>query len=197
MIITILSEMGVPGWPLKIVIGFLSNRDMILRYKGGCSTRKPLPGGGPQGTRLGLFLFLILIKAAGFQHLEKHLGQKMATKLCKRKPIESIHMKYVDDMSLAQAINLPDGLIPNPNPPRPFEHHDQTNHLLPAENYQLQQELDNLVQYCNTNQMKINTSKTKVMIFNTRRSYDGRPRLTVDGGEYLEVVETFWCYCKK
>ena len=39
--------------------------------------------------------------------------------------------------------------------------------------------------------MKINKSKTKVMIFNTRRIYDGRTRLTVDGGEYLEVVEVF------
>ena len=77
------------------------------------------------------------------------------------------------------------------DPPRPFEHHDHTNHILPVENYQLQQQLDDLVQYCNTNQMKINKSKTKVMIFNTRRNYDGRPRLTVEVGEYLEVVEVF------
>ena len=56
IIITILSDMGVPGWLLKIVMGFLTDREMILRYKGGCSTRKPLPGGSPQGTRLGLFL---------------------------------------------------------------------------------------------------------------------------------------------
>ena len=194
IIITILSEMGVPGWLLKIVIGFLSDRELILRYKGKCSSRKSLPEGGPQGTRLGLFLFIILINAAGYQHLEKHMGLKITQKLSKRKPIENIHMKYVDDMTIAQAINLLECLIhnPDPNPPRPFEHHDHTEHLLPGNNYQLQEQLDNLVEYCRKNQMKINESKSKVMIFNSRRKYDGRPRLTIQGGEdYLEVVEQF------
>ena len=64
IVITILSEMGVPGWVLKIVIGFLTDRELLVRYKGKTSSRKSLPGGGPQGTRLGLFLFLILINAA-------------------------------------------------------------------------------------------------------------------------------------
>ena len=68
-LITILSDMGVPGWLLKLVIAFLSERSMILRYKGACSSRMPLPGGGPQGTILGLFLFLILINYAGFKWL--------------------------------------------------------------------------------------------------------------------------------
>ena len=104
------------------------------------------------------------------------------------------HWKYTsDDMSIAQAVNLLDCLIPNPepNPPRPFEHHDHTNHTLPSENYQLQEQLDNLVEYSRTNQMKINENKTKVMIFNTRRKYDGRPKLAVEGEGYLEVVEVF------
>ena len=66
IVITILSDMGVPGWLLNIVMGFLTDREMVIRYKGGCSSKKALPGGGPQGTRLGLYLFLILINAAGF-----------------------------------------------------------------------------------------------------------------------------------
>ena len=52
--------MGVPGWLLKVVIGFLTNRRMVVRYNGKVSFIKSLPGGGPQGTLLGLFLFLIL-----------------------------------------------------------------------------------------------------------------------------------------
>ena len=35
IIIARLSEMGVPGWLLKIVMGFLEERELILRYKGG------------------------------------------------------------------------------------------------------------------------------------------------------------------
>ena len=77
IVITILSDMGVPGWLLRIVVGFLSDRKMILRFKGKCSGRKQLPGGGPQGTRLGLFLFLILINAAGYLNLEINIGGKI------------------------------------------------------------------------------------------------------------------------
>ena len=52
--------MGVPGWLLKIIIGFLSERELIVRYKGCESERKRLPGGSLQGTRLGIFLFLFI-----------------------------------------------------------------------------------------------------------------------------------------
>ena len=191
IILTILSDMGVPGWLLKIVAGFLKDREMILRYKGRNSSKKRLPGGGPQGTKLGLFLFLILINAAGFGYLEKHIGKQITEKMSKRKPIENIHLKYVDDMSIAQSINLPKCLIPNPNPQRPFEHHDHTSHILPSESYSLQEQLNKLVEYCETNQMKINEKKSKVMIFNTRKMYDGRPRLAVGENEFLEIVESY------
>ena len=47
-LITILSDMGTPGWLLKLVIAFLENRRMILEYKGCTSEEEPLPGGGVQ-----------------------------------------------------------------------------------------------------------------------------------------------------
>ena len=65
LIITKLSDMGVPGWLLNIVMGFLTDRMMVVRYKGDTSDVRPLPGGGPQGTLLGLLLFLILIHLCG------------------------------------------------------------------------------------------------------------------------------------
>ena len=107
-----------------------------------------MPGGGPQGTRLGLFLFLILINAAGHQHLEKHLGSKITVGLNKRTPMRHTHMKYVDDLSLAQSLNLREKLIsnPDPNPPRPLAYHDRTQHLLPANSCELQDQLDQLVE---------------------------------------------------
>ena len=195
IVITILSEMGVPGWLLKIVIGFLTERELVLRYKGGCSDRKSMPGGGPQGTKLGLFLFLILINAAGYPHLEKYIGSHITQGLNKRTPIHNIHMKYVDDMTQAEAINLRDCLIsnPDPNPLQPLAYHDRTQHVLPADKCQLQDQLDQLVDYCHINQMRINESKSKAMIFNTGRKHDCMPRLTLPdmGGEYLEVVEQF------
>ena len=61
LLITKLSDLGVPGWLLNLVMGFLTERSLLLKHKGETSESKPLPGGGPQGTLLGLFLFLILI----------------------------------------------------------------------------------------------------------------------------------------
>ena len=194
-IITILSQMGVPGWLLNIVIGFLTDRELIVRHKGGSSGRKALPGGGPQGTKLGLFLFLILINAAGYPHLEQNLGKKVTEKLGKRTPLENIHMKYVDDLSLAQAINLKDMLVtnPDPNPPKPLAYHDRTNHILPSSAYSLQSDLNELADYAKNHDMVINTNKCKVMMFNTGKKYAGMPNLTLPGmgQDRLEVVEKF------
>ena len=51
LLITKLSDMGVPAWLLRVVMAFLSDRRMVVRYKGEQSSVKELPGGGPQGTR--------------------------------------------------------------------------------------------------------------------------------------------------
>ena len=193
VIITILSEMGVPGWLLRIVAGFLTDRDLIVRHKGCSSSRQSLPGGGPQGTRLGLLIFLILINGAGFTNLEKHMGVKISEKLNKRTPIPYTHMKYIDDMSLAESVNLKEALVPNPSPTLPLQYHDRTHHVLPTSKLHLQAALQSLEEYSRTHKMSINREKTKVMIFNPNRMYDGTPRLTLSdmGGEHLEVVETF------
>ena len=193
LIITTLSEMGVPGWLLKIVMGFLEERELILRYKGCSSSRKSLPGGGPQGTKLGLFLFLILINAAGYQKLEKNTGLIITQNMQRRKPLQDIHLKYIDDLSLAEALNLKECLVgnPDPNPPRPFTYHERTNQVLPPGACQLQEELDKLQKYCQDNQMVINNKKCKVMVFNPHRKYAGMPRLTLsgEGEEFLQIVE--------
>ena len=46
---------------LKIVVGFLSDRELVVGYKGAKSYSKKMPGSDPEGTVLGMFLFLILI----------------------------------------------------------------------------------------------------------------------------------------
>ena len=37
----------------------------------------------------------------------------------------------------------------------------------------------NLEEYCRSNDMIINKGKTKVMLFNTSRKYDGTPKLSL------------------
>ena len=99
IVVTILSELGTPGWLLRIVIGFLSERELIVRSEGLQSERMVLPGSCPQGTLLDLFLFLILINAAGSGHLQHYIGNYITTSLNKRIPMKDITLKYVDDMT--------------------------------------------------------------------------------------------------
>ena len=72
--------MGVPGWLLKLVISFLKNRSMKVKYKGKYSKLFSLPGGGPQGSLLGLFLFLVLINDAGYEGQENNIGELITKK---------------------------------------------------------------------------------------------------------------------
>ena len=130
LLITKLSDMGCPGWLLKLVIAFLSNRKMIVRYKGKQSSIKSLPGGGPQGTLLGLFLFLVLINDAGFEGQLNNAGE-MATSRKNMKTVNQIHLKYVDDMSLAESVNLKDRLVSAPERQQPDNYHARTGLALP------------------------------------------------------------------
>ena len=189
ILITKLSDMGVPAWLLKVVIAFLSNRKMRIRYKGKQSNMKDLPGGGPQGTLLGLLLFLVLINDVGFQGQQNNAGELLTTKRNIRKANE-LHIKYVDDFTLAESINLPEKLIPvkDDDRPLPDNFHSRTGHILPAGNSTVQQQLIKTNEHANMNEMKINLKKSKVMLFNPCKSIDFMPKIEL-GGIELDLVE--------
>ena len=113
ILITKLSDMGVPGWLLQIVMGFLTEREMVVRYKGETTDTKPLPGGGPQGTLLGLLLFLVLINLCGFDDQLTNVGRTIPQPKKKFCP-KTLHTKFVDDMTIAESFNLNETLLPNP-----------------------------------------------------------------------------------
>jgi hypothetical protein len=190
ILIELLSELGVPGWLLKIVMGFLENRQLEVFFKGEKSEKKNLPGGGPQGTILGMFLFLILINAAGFREKIKNTGQIITQPgVNKRKPMETIHMKFIDDMTVAESIYLKEKLKNNPEPIQPFQYHERTGHILPKESCRLQNLLSELSEYTENHQMRLNHEKTKVILFNNAVKYDFQPNLTLQNGSPLKVVD--------
>ena len=112
ILVTKLSDMGVPAWLLKLVMAFLTNRTMVVRYKGATSSPRALPGGGPQGTLLGLLLFLVLINDVGFSDQSNNVGE--ITSKQNFKAANRIHLKYVDDLSIAESIPLKEKVIPAP-----------------------------------------------------------------------------------
>ena len=188
ILITKLSDLGVPGWLLKIVMAFLTNRSMIVRYRGARSSQKSLPGGGPQGTLLGLLLFLVLINDVGFKNQLNNAGE-MATSKRNMKEANRIHLKYVDGLLLAEAIDQKTTLIPSEDSrPRPDCYHARTGHQLPVEKSQVFKQLLETEKYAEDNQMKINTKKTKTMLFNPATSLDFMPQLNL-GDLEIELVE--------
>ena len=149
---------------VKIIIGFLEGRTLIVSYKGARSESKEMPGGGPQGTLLGMFLFLILINGAGFSAQNRELGSKITQATNKRKEIENKHWKYVDDLTVAEALELKSALIEDDDETleKPLTYHNRTNQILPNATSQVQNQLNELEEYAQINEMKINKTKTKV-----------------------------------
>ena len=189
-LLTKLSDMGTPGWLLVIVKGFLENRTLTVLYKGAKSERKSMPGGGPQGTLLGLFLFLIQINDAGFPEEDREMGKRITAAVNKRKAIQTKHWKYVDDLTLAEALDLDTILISdNENKlEKPLTYHNRTEHIIQHKESKLYKQVENIVNYTKENEMKINKSKTKVMLFNTKTSKDFTPDIVIEDKQ-IEVVE--------
>ena len=159
-----------------------------MNFKGETSENQKMPGGGPQGTLLGLFLFLVLINAAGFQDMKKNTGKLITKPFNKRPAIDRIHLKYIDDMMAAEALYLKENLVKMADPVRPLQYHERTLHILPTNKCKMQTFMDQLVDYAKQHDMVINQQKTKAILFNQARNYDFLPKILVDGKE-LDVVE--------
>ena len=93
-----------------------------------------------------------------------------------------MHAVYIDDLSEAEAVQLKKQLINDPVQRR-------TRHIVPTENSLLQKQLTQVEKFSIENQMKINESKSKIMIFNKSRKYDFPPEFSFSNGENLEVLE--------
>ena len=145
--------MGVPGWLLKIVIAFLKDRKMQVNYKGAHSSIKNLPGGGPQGTLLALLLFIVLINDLGFEGQVNNAGE-IATSQRNLREANKIHLKYVDDFSLAEAIKMTDQLEPAPDRQLPDNYHSRTGHFLPPQNSEVFKQLQKTQSYAEENEIR-------------------------------------------
>ena len=83
LLITKLSDMRGPGWLLGVVMTFLKDRKMVLRYKGKESNIKYLSGGSPK-VLLGLLSFFVYINDTGFSDQINNAGGILASTGCFR-----------------------------------------------------------------------------------------------------------------
>ena len=65
VILTILAELNIPIFALRLIVSYLSQRKMCVRYEGAVSGEQHIPGGGPQGGLLTVILFNLQVNLAG------------------------------------------------------------------------------------------------------------------------------------
>ena len=75
----ILIALKVPQWLLWVTLSYLQNSKMILRFRNCCSDPKCLPGGCPQGTLIGVILYILYINPTLQESID--LTSALATKL--------------------------------------------------------------------------------------------------------------------
>ena len=176
LVIEDLSDMNVPGWILQILVSYLTDRSMYMRYQGQSSSKKLLPGSCPQGAYLGILLFIIIFNGALLRpSIPRH---------------DSLNLKYIDDLSLLQAINLKTALADDPvTRPFPLTFCERTMQILPSKNNPLQASLIDLEHFATEKLLKIKEKKTNIMKFCNSRNSDFPVEVMVPGFQNnLEVV---------
>ena len=133
--------------------------------------------------------FKFLINDLGFEGQENITGELITSKRS-LKTANEIHLKFVDDLTLAESINLPDKLVKVPDEQRaqPDNYHARTGHAMPNLDSRVFRQLGKTKEYADQNQMKLNLKKTKLIVFNPCRNLDFMPKICLDDQE-LEVVE--------
>ena len=185
-------EMGVPGWLLNIIMGFLKDRSMVLTFDGGESDPKMMPGGGPAGTTLGLLMFVILINNTADPGNKISWGEMLTSPLNSRQPILMTHGKQIDDVTIGESVNMEKVLQKTDENfwTRPLTRRERFELTLPEEKNQTNFELKKVASYADKNFMKINLKKSQAILFNPKkRKIDFLPTIKLRG-ENLEVVES-------
>ena len=179
-----LFDMHTPAWLLRIIFSYLSDRSMILSFKGTTSTSKALPGGCPQGAFLGGLIFMIKFNSA---FLRPAIPRPMTQSLGKSKHKS---VKFVDDGAVATSIDLKSSLVPDPiQRPKPLCFQERTMHILPDENNLMQYIVKDTENYTVENKMVLNKVKTNVMKFNPARNWDFPVEIGFDDDSLLTQVK--------
>ena len=201
IIVRILIAMKVPTWLLRLLMSYLENRKMILRFRGCVSDPEDIPGGMPQGTLLGVILYILYINPVGFPSestikisdvLHEYWNildnvPTLSTSTATLPPtVQSV--KFMDDATLQETINLKTQLATSldrsgPLPSWELGPTQQNGLVLPKQNTELQHQIATIKQLSDSREMALNTSKTCLFIVNFTKNYQFRPLLQIPGCE--------------
>ena len=162
---------GVRSSLIPLLVNYLQDRTMRVKWNGLTSTERELYGGGPQGATFGIW---------------EYLAQSNDSADCAN---PNNRYKFVDDLTLLEKINLlVIGLATFNCHTTVPSHIPAHNQFIPAEHLKSQEYLKQIQAWTENQKMVLNKKKTKVMIFNFTNNYKFTAALKVDDEE-IEVVE--------
>ena len=159
-IIEDLYDMKVPGWLLLILISYLTDRKMSMKFRGVFSALRSLPGSSPQGTVLGVILFIIYFNGAALRPSIPRPSWPIFSK--KRNDPMAVNVKFVDDLSIAMKINLDKDIHEDVGRQKPLTFEERLETKIFDDNI-LQKIMGCLEEFSDSRQMKINSKKSSVM----------------------------------
>ena len=162
---------GVRGSLIPLLVNYLQERTMKVKWHGVNSSTRKLFGGGPQGATFGIW---------------EYLAQSNDNADC----VESDYrFKFVDDLTVLEKVNLLiTGLASfysKSSVPSDIPEHNQ---IIPNYHLKSQEYLDYIQEWTRKQKMILNQKKTKMMIFNFTDNYKFTARLELNS-EHLDVVQ--------
>ena len=162
-------KLGVRPSLVPILASYLTDRQMQVRYNDTYSGTYSLPGGGPQGSLVGLIEYFVQSNDNA-----DSVDPEM-------------RFKYVDDLSVLELVMLT-GLLSEYN----FKLHVASDigideQYVSAENLKTQETLNKIADWTSINKMKLNEDKTHYMVF-SRSETEFATRLCLNG-QTLDRVE--------
>ena len=164
-------KMGVRPSLIPVLASYLTDRQMQVRFNNTYSGTYRLPGGGPQGTLIGLIEYFV-------QSNDNADCVDVAQRF-----------KFVDDLTVLELVML-GGLLTEYN----FKLHVASDVgvdelYVPASSLKTQDNLNKIADWTTTNMMKLNEDKTSYMVF-SRSETEFATRLTVNGKTIDRIEET-------
>ena len=164
-------QLGVRPSLIPLLISYLTDRKIQVKFNGEHSRILTLIGGGPQGTLLG-----------GIEYLVQSNNNADVVP-------EEDRFKFIDDLSILELICL-SGLLIEYQVKTHIPSDIATDQLyLPPESFQTQGHIDQISDWTQTNLMKLNTLKSNYMIF-TRSKEPFATRLSMNGDKLERVTVT-------
>ena len=164
---------GVRPCLIPLLMSFFEGRSMRVKWHGVMSESKQLPGGGPQGTSLGIWSYL-----------------SQTNDNPEQAPEEDIY-KFVDDKSLVEVIDFQKiGIASHNFRDRVPSNVPTSNIVIPNDNLKTQKYVTDIDHWTEQKKMKLNSKKTKNQIFNFSKKYQFSTHVKIRDSEIETISDT-------